>query len=126
SRDPLLRGARWLGAVGIGGLIFWALAMWTDNVVHVGSYLTMVLLMLAGSIAATSARWSTALVAAIAAVDFSLVWMVGAEPAPVLIAAGVVWLALIALTTFGRAQTPFGDTPASGPGRLQATPTASQ
>jgi hypothetical protein len=122
SRDPLLRGARWLGAVGVGALIFWALAMWSDNVVHVGSYLTMVLLMLAGSIAATAARWSTVLVAAIAAVDFALVWMVGTVPEPVLIAAAVVWLALIALTMFGRAQTPFGDTPASEPGRLQATP----
>lgn len=126
SRDPLLRGARWLGAVGVGALIFWALAMWSDNVVHVGSYLTMVLLMLAGGIAATAARWSTVLVAAIAALDFSLVWMVDTVPAPVLIAGAIVWLALIALTMFGRARTPFGNTPASEPGRLHATPTVSR
>jgi hypothetical protein len=74
---PVERGALALVAIAAGGLLFWCLTKWSGTVIHEGSYLTLVLLFLAGALVATRRPALAWALGAVQTASFAAVWLAG-------------------------------------------------
>lgn len=97
TRRPLRMASRFAW-ISVASLLFWALVLYLPNgdVVHVGSYLTMMLMFAAGGMVAVEWPALFAVVVALQAYDFGEVWLSSVDCASVITPSGCLALFVLA------------------------------